>query len=207
MQIRFLVQCMKKDSDSRVSEDPGEIPKGHICWRNVFSVINLLRILQKLTKNKPSRISVLIQYKAPGILKRVVKLPHGDLCYYSLKLLKSQLPTLGRKWQTTNMKIVSSILYDLRMRYSEINLLTESTEEDEDLQGDEKDYGVLIETYNQIYCHDSSSPLVGLELDNDLSKVELEKDFQENYQQWLEEEVFDDQNSSMRAPSPDIPDD
>jgi len=96
---KFLVQCMKKTPDTKVSGDPGEVSKTHVSWRNTFTVINLMRVLQKLTKRKPRRISVLIQYKAPGILKRVVKLPHGSIAYYALKLLKSQLPYLGRKWQ------------------------------------------------------------------------------------------------------------
>jgi len=36
-----------------------------VCWRNVFTIVNLLRVLQKLTKGKNSRVNVLIQYKAP----------------------------------------------------------------------------------------------------------------------------------------------
>ena len=123
---------MKKSPDAKVSGDPGDVPKTHVSWRNTFTVINLMRVLQKLTKRKPSRISVLIQYKAPGILKRVVKLPHGNISYYALKLLKSQLPYLGRKWQTGNMRTVSSIMYDLRSRYSEANMLSNVPEEEED---------------------------------------------------------------------------
>lgn len=34
------------------------------CWRNFFSAINFLRILQKLTKKKTHRILLLVQYKS-----------------------------------------------------------------------------------------------------------------------------------------------
>jgi len=89
-----------------------------------------------------------------GILRRLVKLPHGKLSYYACKLLKSQLPSLGRKFvngnnlltssfillskkeknsnQLGNMRMVTSIMYELRSRYSDASLLTPPGEDDED---------------------------------------------------------------------------
>ena len=94
--------------------------------------INLLRILQKLTKNKPTRIRTLVQYKAPVrsfrrsiyylfclsvcqfacfgmyplltvaaqvIMKRLLRIEHPLLRLYTLKVLKSQVRYLGRKWR------------------------------------------------------------------------------------------------------------
>lgn len=43
------------------------------CERNFATVINLLRVLQKLVKNSPLRVAMLIQYKSPGVIKKVLK--------------------------------------------------------------------------------------------------------------------------------------
>jgi len=58
--------------------------------------------------------------------------------------------------------------------------------------------------YNQIYCNDFSPITVpSAEFDSDLSNVVLEKEFEENYQQWLDEQVFDEEEDTpLRPPSP-----
>ncbi|KAJ8942687.1 hypothetical protein NQ314_010011 [Rhamnusium bicolor] len=63
------------------------------CWRNVFSSINLLRVLNKLCKWKNSRIMMLL---------------------YVLKLLKMQAKYLGRNWRKSNLKTVSLIYQKVR---------------------------------------------------------------------------------------------
>lgn len=83
-------------------------------WRNFFSSINLLRLLQIMTKNKPHRILNLVQWKSSAVLKRVLKVNHLGLQFYALKLLKSQVPYLGKKWRAGNMRIVTSIFLNLR---------------------------------------------------------------------------------------------
>ncbi|KAJ3218404.1 Factor arrest protein 11 [Dinochytrium kinnereticum] len=83
-------------------------------WRNFFTAINLLRILQKITKRKTHRILALVQWKASAVLKRVLKIQHIGLQLYALKLLKSQIPYLGRKWRGSNMKVVTAIYLHLR---------------------------------------------------------------------------------------------
>merc|ERR1711981_303375 len=49
------------------------------CWRNMFSCINLLRVLNKLTKWKHSRIMMLVVFKSAPILKRTLKVKHAML--------------------------------------------------------------------------------------------------------------------------------
>ncbi|CAG2067794.1 unnamed protein product [Timema podura] len=46
-------------------------------WRNIFSCINLLRILNKLTKWKHSRIMMLVVFKSAPILKRTLKVGYS----------------------------------------------------------------------------------------------------------------------------------
>ena len=86
------------------------------CWRNVFSCINLLRILNKLTKWKHSRIMMLVVFKSAPILKRALKVRHAMLQLYVLKLLKMQAKYLGRQWRKSNMKTMSAIYQKVRHR-------------------------------------------------------------------------------------------
>ncbi|KAG0199764.1 Factor arrest protein 11 [Mortierella sp. GBA30] len=85
------------------------IPAGYVCRRNMFAIINLLRVLQKLTKNKIHRVLLLVQYKSSAILKRLLKINHPDLQRYVYKILKSQVPFLGRKWRSSHMKVITGI--------------------------------------------------------------------------------------------------
>ncbi|KAG0256141.1 Factor arrest protein 11 [Mortierella polycephala] len=85
------------------------LPASYVCRRNMFCVINLLRLLQKLTKNKIHRVLLLVQYKSSAILKRLLKINHPDLQKYVYKALKSQVPFLGRKWRSSHMKVITGI--------------------------------------------------------------------------------------------------
>lgn len=85
------------------------IPANYVCRRNMFAIINLLRVLQKLTKHKTHRILLLVQYKSSAILKRLLKINHTDLQKYVYKALKSQVPFLGRKWRSSHMKVITGI--------------------------------------------------------------------------------------------------
>lgn len=71
--------------------------------RNMYWVITLLRVLQMLTKHKPHRIMLMSQYKSAVILKRLLKVYHPTLEEYVLKLLKSQVPYLGKKWRSRKL--------------------------------------------------------------------------------------------------------
>lgn len=46
------------------------------CWRNMFSCINLVRVLNKLCKWKHSRIMMLVVFKSAPILKRTLMVSH-----------------------------------------------------------------------------------------------------------------------------------
>lgn len=88
-------------------------------WRNIFSCINLLRILNKLTKWKNSRIMMLVVFKSAPILKRTLKVRQSLMQLYVLKLLKMQTKYLGRQWRKTNMKIISAIYGKVRHRLND----------------------------------------------------------------------------------------
>lgn len=88
-------------------------------WRNIFSCINLLRILNKLTKWKHSRIMMLVVFKSAPILKRTLKVRHAIMQLYVLKLLKMQTKYLGRQWRKSNMKTISAIYSKVRHRLND----------------------------------------------------------------------------------------
>ncbi|KHJ30156.1 putative required for hyphal anastomosis [Erysiphe necator] len=83
-------------------------------WRSLFSTINLLRVMQKICKNKTHRNLLLVQYKSSQILKRILRLPQSDVRMYTLKLLKNQVPFYGRKWRQGNMRVITAIYLHCR---------------------------------------------------------------------------------------------
>lgn len=49
----------------RIGADGVEIEIIHECsWRNFFYSINFIRVVHQLTKRRPARISLLVQYKS-----------------------------------------------------------------------------------------------------------------------------------------------
>jgi hypothetical protein len=91
-----------------VNELPAE-PKTDFSWRNFFSSINYLRIMQKICKNKAHRNLLLVQYKSSNILKKALKIPQHELRLYTLKLFKNQVPYCGRKWRQGNMRVITAV--------------------------------------------------------------------------------------------------
>ncbi|GAA5831311.1 hypothetical protein JCM3766R1_003007 [Sporobolomyces carnicolor] len=83
-------------------------------WRNFFSTVNFVHILQKLTKRKTHRVLLMVQYKSSAILKRILKVSHPTLQLYVLKVIKSQVPYCGRKWRQSNMKVITAIYLHVR---------------------------------------------------------------------------------------------
>jgi hypothetical protein len=89
-------------------------PITDFSWRNFFSSINFLRIMQKICKNKAHRNLLLVQYKSSNILKKVTKPAQPDLRLYTLKLFKNQVPYCGRKWRQGNMRIITQVYLHCR---------------------------------------------------------------------------------------------
>jgi hypothetical protein len=77
--------------------------------RNFFSLINYLRIMQKICKNKAHRNLLLMHYKSSTILRKCLKTPQPELRLYTLKLFKSQVPYSTRKWRQGNMRVITAV--------------------------------------------------------------------------------------------------
>ncbi|KAK9553088.1 Factor arrest protein 11 [Aspergillus fumigatus] len=88
---------------------PPKKPITVFSFRNFFSAINYLHIMQKITRDKAHRCLLLVQYKSSTILRKGLKIPDPHLRFYTLKLFKSQVPYCGRKWRQSNMRVITAI--------------------------------------------------------------------------------------------------
>ena len=82
--------------------------------RNFFSLINYLRIMQKVCKNRAHRNLLMVQYKSSNILRKSLKVPQHELRLYTLKLFKNQVPYTGRKWRQSNMRVITAVYLHCR---------------------------------------------------------------------------------------------
>ncbi|XP_078091895.1 striatin-interacting protein 1 homolog isoform X7 [Mustelus asterias] len=166
------------------------------CWRNLFSCINLLRILNKLTKWKHSRIMMLVVFKSAPILKRVLRAKQAMLQLYALKLLKFQTKYLGRQWRKSNMKIMSAIYHKVRHRLNDDWAYGNDIDARPwDFQAEECSLRVNIEMFNSRRYGLHHTDLEFAPVDNCLQsvlghQVSLPEDFRYSYELWLEREVF-----------------
>ena len=171
------------------------------CWRNMFSCINLLRILQKLTKWKHSRTMMLIVFKSAPILKRSLKVKHEMMELYVLKLLKAQTKYLGRNWRKSNMKTMSAVYQKVRHRLNDDWAFGNDMDARPwDLQAEEGSLKACIDRFNHTHygsSHTEEEVMMNEYNEYDVnihsvldSSVELSEDFKNAYEKWLEREVF-----------------
>nr|CAG4647701.1 EOG090X01YQ [Moina brachiata]SVE92870.1 EOG090X01YQ [Moina brachiata] len=169
-------------------------------WRNIFSCVNLLRILNKLTKWKHSRIMMLVVFKSAPILKRTLKVKHALLQLYVLKLLKMQTKYLGRQWRKSNMKTMSAIYQKVRHRLNDDWAYGNDLDARPwDFQAEECALRSAVDRFNS-RRYDKNSPVYGQDpeyepVDNWLTSVlshpvELTDEFKRHYEIWLQQEVF-----------------
>ena len=91
-----------------------EKPITDFSRRNFFSLINYLRVLQKICKHKAHRNLLLVQYKSSTILRKSLRIPQPELRLYTLKLFKNQVPYCGRKWRQSNMRVITAVYLHCR---------------------------------------------------------------------------------------------
>ncbi|NXK90767.1 STRP2 protein, partial [Formicarius rufipectus] len=167
----------------------------HFCWRNLFSCINLLRILNKLTKWKHSRTMMLVVFKSAPILKRALKVKQAMMQLYLLKLLKIQTKYLGRQWRKSNMKTMSAIYQRVRHRMNDDWAYGNDIEARPwDFQAEECALRARIEAFHS-RRYERPEPPGFAPVDNCLQSVlgqrlPLPRRFRRSYELWLQREVF-----------------
>nr|XP_006817351.1 PREDICTED: striatin-interacting protein 1 homolog [Saccoglossus kowalevskii] len=167
------------------------------CWRNLFSCINLLRILNKLTKWKHSRTMMLVVFKSAPILKRALKVKQAMMQLYVLKLLKMQTKYLGRQWRKSNMKTLSAIYQKVRHRFNDDWAYGNDMDARPwDFQAEECALRACVDRFNtRRYDISAGKDPEFAPVDNNIlsvlgQNVELSEDFKHCYEAWLEREVF-----------------
>ncbi|XP_059489692.1 striatin-interacting protein 1 [Neocloeon triangulifer] len=165
------------------------------CWRNMFSCINLLRILNKLTKWKHSRIMMMVVFKSAPILKRTLKVRHAMMQLYVLKLLKMQTKYLGRQWRKSNMKTMSAIYQKVRHRLNDDWAFGNDMDARPwDFQAEECTLRACVDRFNN-RRYNTSQDSDFEEVDNCITSVlgkniDLTDEFKQHYELWLQKEVF-----------------
>ncbi|CAB3372424.1 Hypothetical predicted protein [Cloeon dipterum] len=166
------------------------------CWRNMFSCINLLRILNKLTKWKHSRIMMMVVFKSAPILKRTLKVRHAMMQLYVLKLLKMQTKYLGRQWRKSNMKTMSAIYQKVRHRLNDDWAFGNDMDARPwDFQAEECTLRACVDRFNNRRYSASGLDSDLEEVDNCITSVlgrqiDLTDEFKQHYEVWLQQEVF-----------------
>ncbi|KAK2147060.1 hypothetical protein LSH36_572g01086 [Paralvinella palmiformis] len=169
------------------------------CWRNLFSCINLLRILNKLTKWKHSRTMMLVVFKSAPILKRALKVKHAMMQLYVLKLLKMQTKYLGRQWRKSNMRTMSAIYQKVRHRLTDDWAYGNDMDARPwDFQAEECALRACVDRFNNRRYLTTGPESDFDPVDNCIlsvlgENVDLSSDFKENYEKWLDQEVFSNQ--------------
>ncbi|KAF7433326.1 Factor arrest protein 11 [Pleurotus ostreatus] len=117
-------------------------------WRNLFTAINFAKIMQKLSKHRSHRIWMLSQHKSSAVLKRITRVAHPMLQLQALKLIKSQVPYCGRKWRTSNMKVITQIYLNCRPELRDEWLTGMEPEDQNEAQAQEQALRHLLKFYN-----------------------------------------------------------
>uniref|UniRef100_A0A3Q3BHB1 Striatin interacting protein 2 n=1 Tax=Kryptolebias marmoratus TaxID=37003 RepID=A0A3Q3BHB1_KRYMA len=187
--------CVVHEMPELTAESLEAGDSSQFCWRNLFSCINLLRILNKLTKWKHSRTMMLVVFKSAPILKRALKVKQAMMQLYVLKLLKIQTKYLGRQWRKSNMKTMSAIYQKVRHRLNDDWAYGNDIDARPwDFQAEECALRESIEKFNgRRYDRNRNGDFAPV--DNCLQsvlgqRVELPEDFHYSYEMWLEREVF-----------------
>ncbi|XP_068132062.1 striatin-interacting protein 2 [Hyperolius riggenbachi] len=187
--------CVVHELPELTAESLESGDNNQFCWRNLFSCINLLRILNKLTKWKHSRTMMLVVFKSAPILKRALKVKQAMMQLYVLRLLKLQTKYLGRQWRKSNMKTISAIYQMVRHRMNDDWAYGNDIDARPwDFQAEECTLRGNIESFNN-RRYEKNPNWEFAPVDNCLQsvmsqRIELPEDFHYTYELWLEREVF-----------------
>ncbi|XP_070558100.1 striatin-interacting protein 1 homolog isoform X2 [Ptychodera flava] len=189
--------CVIGDQPELTAESLEAGDNAAYCWRNLFSCINLLRILNKLTKWKHSRTMMLVVFKSAPILKRALKVKQAMMQLYVLKLLKMQTKYLGRQWRKSNMKTLSAIYQKVRHRLNDDWAYGNDMDARPwDFQAEECALRACVDRFNtRRYDNSANKDPDFAPVDNNIlsvlgQSVELSEDFKRYYETWLDREVF-----------------
>ena len=147
----WVVFCDDRHPSGDVEDPDSSFPSG-IARTRACTMLNLLRILQRVHKHAPpDRIEThLLQYKAAMVLRKVLMCPFPGVQYYALKLIKIQSKYMDKKWKQVNMRIISAIHRNIRADLDDEWLVAADIEQEKEWFSEE-DISRAIEAYNDFY--------------------------------------------------------
>ncbi|KAJ3429170.1 protein required for hyphal anastomosis ham-2 [Anaeramoeba flamelloides] len=221
-----------ENEKEKEKENEYKIPKVslELSWRRIFTLINLIRILQKLIKNKPNRVKSNMRFKqGTPILEKLLKLDVKVVSFYTLKVLKNLLRFMGKQWIERKMNVISEMYIMLgsglnsdwlfpekgeKLRSDNLKLLdktlrehvsnfnipyslrshqeNEDSDSDSDDDDDDDDNGYDDE---DIEITKQREVLMEESVDDILNQINLKENWKENYEQWLDKEVFSENST------------
>ena len=160
--------------------------------RCMYGCVNFVRLLHKLTKANASRLSVVTSYKVQVMMKRLFRLQQPELLLYAMKILKSILRAVGRKWRASNMKLYSLVYKMVRHDLCDLNLYLETGPETSDPvdfplpPGHVTDHQIArqVRAFN---LHEYTIPTLGLGTDSGTVRgASLDDDWKAHYEVWVD---------------------
>ncbi|EKX40215.1 hypothetical protein GUITHDRAFT_142938 [Guillardia theta CCMP2712] len=114
----------------------GKETRPSVCVRNIANISCLLHVLHQTIAGSRSRIRTLVSFKAPLVLRKVLDIGNEQVELVVLRLYKEIACMLGRKWKSSNCRILSMIYKrippDLNGDYLAPDMVSQQDVEQED---------------------------------------------------------------------------
>ncbi|KAJ5066050.1 protein required for hyphal anastomosis ham-2 [Anaeramoeba ignava] len=194
----------ENENENEKEKENDLIKNKHLNFRNTFATINLIRILQKMIKKKEFRIkNIFVKKKGHIILRKTLNIRIKVLRFYALKAIKNSIRYLTQKWKSSNINIISDIYTNLRNELAEnwIEVQDQESISSETLRLEEERLrNQISEFIEKFETKDSEMEKIArLEfqftnepqnIEEELDSVEVPNDFEDNFSEWLQDEVY-----------------
>lgn len=177
--LKFLSQDLSNyvnDTESNVIPDTVDLKQ--FIYQTICETLQLIRKILKFNKEK--LVSHFIEYKGPLLIKRLYNtIPDSNVKILTLKLLRSLIKFMPKTWKT----------YPSNLRFMSAIYLTLDPKDNDWISGSVNDYmsheelKQITKLYN--YHHYSAS-----KKRISISEEEFSDEFKQNYEQWLEDNVW-----------------
>jgi hypothetical protein len=181
--IIVLLKFLSQDFSNYVTEVESNIISDQIDLKALLSqtICESVQLIRRILKfNKEKLVSHFIEYKGPLLIKRLYNtISDSNVRDLSLKLMRSLIKFLPKTWKTypSNLKFISAIYLTLNPKDNDwiSGTVTEYIPHEELKQ--------LCKLYNSHHYLTSKKRM-------SISEEDLSDEFKENYEQWLEENVW-----------------
>ncbi|KAL0479055.1 hypothetical protein AKO1_007886 [Acrasis kona] len=102
--------CLMRGEQYQVLDEKNYECNNDITWRNAFTILTFLRLLQKINKDCEDTVLKLIQQKAHQVLYRMFAFTDCRLIVmYCAKIFKSMWKNIPPKWQSSHLNVLNYV--------------------------------------------------------------------------------------------------